>query len=194
MSGNPLQLFLNRFLLVNKERYKDDALALNIINSLTLEEVVFSNWRGTQLQGVVEQKTTDIRADGKLTGTDQKYYTLDLASPLVTTPTETAPVEEADLPKQTINGLYLYNDTSVTPARLSCAIVINRPEDLVEEAKVIIKAACKFDLADEDIVALENGTDVLVTTQAFIDVVKLVAADLEFRYDGTRSYDGSVTY
>lgn len=195
MSGNPLQLFLNRFLLVNKERYKDDAAALAVLNSLTLEEIIFENWEGTAIPGGPIQQKVDLEVVDKLVGVNQKYYTLDFASPLVSTPKDSVPVAEAELVNKAASGLYLYNDTTSQPSRLACAVVIRNPTNLFDEAVTIIKASCKFDLTDEDIVSIADGTVASVSTRTFFENIKLLVSEAtEFLYDGTYKYDGSMTY
>lgn len=193
--STPLELFFNRFMLVNKERYKDDPKAMAILNSLTLEELDFANWRAAANENSqTVQMTVDLDSLNKLTATNQSYYTLDFASPLVSTPTDSAPVAEADL-AQKGTGLYLYNDTSVTPNRLACAVVIYNPTDLYSEAVTLIKASCKFEIATEEISEVGSAAGATVSTKTFNDVIKILASQITtFLYDGTLLYDGSATY
>lgn len=195
MSGNSLQLFLDRFLLVNKERYKNDPNALAILNGLTLEQLTFSNWQSKQDSGKPIQQTVDMDIVNKLVAHAQKYYTLDFASPLVSKPVDATPVAEADLTSKAKTGLYFYNDTSTTPARIACAVVVRAPKDLYSEGVAVIKASCLFDLDDGEIAKNSDGTAALVSSKTFVDTIKILQSTVtEFLYDGTYKYDGTMTY
>lgn len=195
MSGNPLQLFLDRFLFINKERYKNDSFALNILNNLTLSDISFSNWHSAQIADGPVQQTVDLGATDKLVAQAQKYYTLDFASPLVSKPTDPAPVNESDLPTKAKTGLYFYNDTNFEPPRLACAVVLRAPKDLYAEGVAVIKASCLFDLQDTELTKIGDGSIITVGTKTFVDTIKVLASSVtEFLYDGTYKYDGSMTY
>jgi len=195
MSGNPLQLFLDRFLLINKERYKNDPFSLNILNNLSLSDITFSNWQSTQIADGPVQQTVDMDVTKKLVAHAQKYYTLDFASPLVSKPTDATPVNEADLTSKNKTGLYFYNDTNFSPARVACAVVVRAPTSLYDDGIAVIKAACLFDLTDATFTKLNNGAEVLVAAKTFVDTIKILqSAITEFLYDGTYKYDGTMTY
>lgn len=193
MAGNPLKLFFDRFMLVNLERYKNDPAALSVLNSMALEQLNFANWR-EGVVGTATQMTVDLDIPNKLVADDQQYYTLDFASPLVSTPTNPAPVDEATLPQKG-TGLYLYTDTSVTPNRLACAVVVRVKTDLGAEAIEVIKASCKFDLDNSEITLDAGNTTATIETKTFVDIIKVLASEVTtFLYDGTLKYDGSATY
>lgn len=195
MNDTKLQLFLNRFLLVNKQRYADNAPMMAVLNNLTLDQVDFSNWRSTQIPDGPIQQTVDMILNNKVTGEDQTYYALDYASPLVSNPTDGTPVAEADLTKKTVTGLYFYNDTNFDPVRIACAVVVRVKNDLYTEGLETLRASCLFELADDEIIKIGDGSSVMVNTKTFADTIKILASELvAFIYDGTYTYDGTLTY
>lgn len=192
MAGNPLKLFLDRFMLCNKERYKNDPAAMNVLNNMTLEQINFNNWRVGQV-GNATQMTVDMEVPKRLEAIDQQYFPLDFASPLVMTPTDATPVLESDLPQKG-TGVYYYNDTTVTPNRLAVAVVVRVKDDLIDEAIVVVKAACKFDLEPGELSPVSDS-QLSVQTKTFVDVIKVLASEVTvFLYDGTLLYDGTATY
>jgi len=196
MATPSLQLFLDRFKNYNTQRYADNAEALNIINSLTLEQISFSNWRDNSVNSKA-QKEVDMLA-GNMRARNQKYYPLDYMSPLVSEKVDGTPLTEAELAEQSVAGIYFYNDADDNNA-LKGAVVVKLEGDntAFESAVVLIKSSCKFDIEQAIITDVENQTELfaMIETDTITGILKIVqAAVVDFIYDGTYKYDGSRTY
>lgn len=187
------QLFLDRFISFNKERYKTEPDFVAKLDALTLNSVTFTNFRKEVQENGDVHHLVDARSVGLLRGKDQSYlpadYAIDGTAQLVD---ETVRTKE-DLEQQLTEGVYFLG---VSAEEHIGAILVYKGKKTVERIKELVKSNCYFDLADDEITVGEDMTTIAIDSRTIVgllDVIESLYDDLP-RYNGRYHYDGTISY
>lgn len=176
------QLFLDRFIEVNVERYKDNPALVTMFQNLTLGQIIFSNYRETVLESGQVAHLYDMEVPGVFIARNQMYYPAEYEVHHVTTITKKeVPVE--DLNKQGEQGVY--TDVSGN----GVAVVLKGDLD-VPTIKALIKDKCAYNISDDEITVNQALDTVTIRTHTVLGVLSVV----ESLYDGIQRYNGQFRY
>jgi len=143
------QLFLDKFVEVNLDRYKNDPNMLPLFQNLTLSEIVISDLN----PGVPELQTATVTSVSRnFRGVTQQWLPADLNSPnaFFLKNKKTPLASKAALSEQTSPGAYVYTDGS----KLSVGIVLSASsteESMAADAKIAFFDAYRYILAGEEL-------------------------------------------
>lgn len=187
------QLFLDRFIAFNKQRYADEPEFVARLQALTLSTIAFSNFRAVEVEPGVTAHFFDVDSANLLTGDDQQYLPADYAKNGTAELVEPDPVEQSVLERKSTQGIYFLG---VSAEDSVGAVLVYNGQKTVENIKTLVKENCYFELTDEEIVVNEGMTMVTIdsrTIGGILQVVEGLYDDLprfngQFRYDGTISY------
>lgn len=188
------QLFLDRFIARNKIDYKDNPAFLERLNSLTLSDVIFTNFRKNVLPSGTVHHLTDMEMVGVFTAVDQDYLpgrypdhgVAALASPDVMTTAEVAMLN--------IPGVYLvYSADGLTKEG---AVLVAKGEVNKQNVLDIIKAKSLFTLLDQNIVVDAGVTKVTIDSSTVIGTLTVIESKdpANAIHDATFVHDGTLTY
>lgn len=187
------QLFLDRFISFNKERYKTEPDFVAELDALTLGSIAFSNFRKeVQVNGDVHH-LVDVRSPGLLRGKDQSYMPADYAIDGTAQLVDEIVRPKEELEEQLTEGVYFLG---VSAEEHIGAILVYKGKKTVERIKDLVKSKCYFDLADNEITVSEDMTTIAIdsrTITGLLDVIESLYDDLP-RYNGRYRYDGVITY
>ena len=159
MTSN-LQLFLNRFITVNKERYKDDPDIAPIFNTLTLEDIIWDFVTVNQTD--VSKRISNFHSDTLLfTAKDQQWNCVELTNPALHNLTDIK--DTIDIAKAVNTaGVYLYKENAVNKMLVLVdkdSIANNTAKD---QTVVLLKAIMKYDFKDSAVTIKTTNSDNLV--------------------------------
>lgn len=191
------QLFLDRFIAFNTNRYKDEQRIVDVLNSLTLGNTVFSNFRKVTLEGGEVRRLVDVDRVNILTGDSQEYTAADFIENHVSVlvKEETVTLTEAAL--ITEPGIYRLSDAGAPDSNgvVMVPYGTNASGNLQDVVRSLIEANCKYSLLDADI-SLDGSLDfVLIDSRTIVGNLWVVECKVnEFIHDGTYFHDGTMTY
>jgi len=186
------QLFLDRFIAYNQDRYKDEPTFVNALSALTLGQVTFSNFRKADNAGIITY-LVDVDSPSLFTGVDQKYQPADYIANGPANLIEPTPLSLADLQSKTVQGVYLLVGEGDS---VSGAVLVRNGSLTAEVVLQIIKDSCKYVLSDEEITIDQQVTTATIDSHTVVGSLTIVEANSTARpkYDGTYKYDGTIKY
>lgn len=183
------QLFLDRFIEVNVERYADRPSIVQIFQGLTLAQVTFSNFKEVILEGGQVAHQYDVDMPGVFTGKNQMYYPADyLIHDVAAFVTEDL-IAEDQKDRQGEAGIYHLDPEG------GFSLVLNGDLAL-DKVHALIKEKCNYVLADDEIVVSEDLTSVTIKSETVVGVIPVVESlfDGLQRYNGQYRYNGAISY
>lgn len=185
------QLFLDRFIARNKKDYKDNPGFLLKLESLKLEDVVFSNFKKVEVNGVTHH-TTDMEAKGVFVAVNQDYIPAYFPMHGVAILNTEEVLEINAISMLTDPGLYLFNNKQI----VSGAVLVKKGERTKANVLTIIKAKSLFELTDADITINDLVTEVIINSFTIISKLFIVESKDPDNavHDSTFLHDGTLTY
>jgi len=183
------QLFLDRFIEVNVERYADRPSIVQIFQGLTLAQVTFSNFKEVILEGGKVAHQYDVDMPGVFTGKNQMYYPADYLIHDVTAFVTEDLIAEDQKDQQGEAGIYHLDPEG------GFALVLNG--DLAsDKVLALVQEKCLYDLTSDQIVVSEDLTSVTINSHTVIGVIPVVESLFdEFpRHNGQFRHDGTISY
>lgn len=188
------QLFLDRFIAYNQDRYKDEPTFVNALTALTLGQVTFSNFRKADNAGIITY-LVDVDSPSLFTGVDQKYQPADYTANGPANLIEPTPLALADLQAKTVQGIYLLSGGGDS---VSGAVLVSKGSKDAATVLQIIKNSCKYVLADEEISIDQPVTLVTIDSHTVVGTLTIVESNggviTDAIHDGTYLHDGTLTY
>jgi hypothetical protein len=188
------QLFLDRFIAYNKNRYKDDPEIVEALNALQLGAVTFLNPRKETVDGVT-QHLTDLNVPGVLTAVNQRFIPADYPLHGVAQLVSENPLVMADLQLEMEAGVYWLR-TDEDGSKVG-ALLVAHGEKTEANVLSLIKGKCLFDLQDSEITVNDDVTQVAIdspTITGLLAVVESLGDITEAVYNGDFAFDGTLTY
>lgn len=185
------QLFLDRFIAYNQDRYKDEQNFVNALTALTIGQVTFTNFRKTDDAGIVTY-LVDMASPSLFTAADQKYQPADYVANGPANLIEPTPLALADLKTKAVQGIYLLSGEGDS---VSGAVLVRNGFKTAEVVLQIVKDSCKFDLTDPEITIDELVTTATIDSHTVVGSLVVVEMDEQIPlHDGTYLHDGTITY
>lgn len=188
------QLFLDRFIAYNQDRYKDEPTFVNALTALTLGQVTFSNFRKADNAGIITY-LVDVDSPSLFTGVDQKYQPADYTANGPANLIEPTPLALADLQAKTVQGIYLLSGEGDS---VSGAVLVSNGSKNTETVLQIIKNSCKYVLVDEEITIDQQVTLATIDSHTVVGTLTIVESNggiiTDAIHDGTYLHDGTLTY
>jgi hypothetical protein len=186
------QLFLDRFIAYNQDRYKDELNFVNALASLTIGQVTFTNFRKTDTAGIITY-LVDVDSPQLFTGVDQKYQPADYVANGPANLIDPTPLALADLKTKAVQGIYLLSGEGDS---VSGAVLVRNGSLTAEVVLQIIKDSCLYVLSDEEISIDQLVTSAIIDSHTVVGTLTIVEADPTGtpKYDGTYKYDGTIKY
>jgi len=187
------QLFLDRFISYNKERYKDEPTFVQALSALTLSTISFTNFRKVDVGGGQFAHLVDVDSPGLLTGDDQQYLPADYVENGPAQMEEPDPVDLETLKRKGVQGIYFLG---VSAEETVGAVLVYNGQKTVENIKALVKEHCYFELADDEITVDQDVTFVTIDSRTITGVVQVVESlyDDVPRFNGQFRYDGTISY
>lgn len=185
------QLFLDRFIAFNTNRYKDEQRIVDVLTSLTLDNIEFSNFRKVTLESGDVRHLVDVDSTSKLTGDDQEYTPADYVKNKTATLVEPDPLELDALKRKGVQGIYFLG---LSAEETVGAVLVYNGSKTIENIKAQIKEKCLYELSDSDIIVAEDLTFVTIDSRTITGVVEVVESlyDDIPRYNGQFRADGTI--
>lgn len=178
-----MQLFLDRFISVNRVRYRQQPSVLAILNTLTLQNVIFSKVRSSNDAFGELVRTVDMYVPKVMKAMDQSWLPAYYTTPRITNMVTTDVQDENDLITLEVPGFYFYKDRYskvqgcvVVPAQIN-------PGDISDYVKDMVKNANAYQINDDQISVASNFSEVIVDTPAIYQRLKLVLSLRDFSFN-----------
>ena len=159
MTSN-LQLFLDRFVVVNKDRYKDDSDILPIFNTVTLADIV---WDSIVVNQSDESKRiANFHSDTLMfSAKSQQWNCVALNNNAIINITDIKASIDAVKTLDTV-GVYLYTDAGVT----KIAAIVDKDSIVNNTAQaqtvLLLKGVLKYDFSDNAVSVKQTNADNVV--------------------------------
>lgn len=189
------QLFLNRFIAVNKARYSHKPAFLAALDRLTLTDVVFTNPRTETLPFGKVKHVIDMAVPGLFTAFNQKYLPGNLPDHGVANLVSIIPLNDFDLERKLDPGIY-WRLTGVGTEKQGAVLVLRHEKNAANIA-ALVKASSLFDLTDANVVVSADLSSVTINSSTVVGnliVVESLGDIANAIYDGEYTYDGTLTY
>ena len=189
------ELFLDRFIAFNKERYSSDPAVLEILNHLSLNAVVFFNPRKETLPTGEIKHTTDLEVPGVLLANDQSYLPANFPDHGVADLVTTDPIVEGDLPAIPTVGIYWTVDAEGEPKR--GAVLVAKGSKNKEAIIDLVVSKCRFVLERDEVSVDDNLVSVTIDSPTIVGTLVVVESMVDLNvnhYDGVHKHDGSIKY
>lgn len=185
------QLFLDRFIAVNKRRFANDPAFVAKLSALTLDKVTFSNFRKVQVSAGVVAHLYDVDSPKLFRGVDQRFMPANYATNGPSELAEPNALIMDDLIRRDVEGIYLLGASK--PAAVGAVLVL-KGHRTFEKIHGLIKDKCLFVLQDNEINVSEDLTTVTIDSHTIGGVLQVVESlyDEFPRYNGQFRYDGAV--
>lgn len=173
------QLFLDRFIEYNVERYKDKPLLVAVIQGLTLEQLTISNFQVADASNpALPVYSYRVDKEGVFTGVNQKFIPADV---------ETGNLfniighvdDENELSLKTEEGVY-----TMGVAKIASLLIIKGKIGDSQYVMGQVKTSLKYDVLDQD-VSFANGK-VTIDNETILGSFSVY----ESLYDGVPRYNG----
>ena len=191
------QLFLDRFIAFNTNRYKDEQRIVDVLNTLTLGNTVFSNFRKVTLEGGEIRRLVDVDHVNILTGDAQEYTAADFIENRVSVLVKEEAVTLTEAALITEPGIYRLSDVGAPDSNgiVMVPYGTNASGNLQDVVKSLIETNCKYSLVDADI-SLDGSLDfVLIDSKTIVGNLWVAECKaLTYIHDGTYLHDGTITY
>jgi len=187
------ELFLERFIAYNIRRYSSDPEFVAKLQTLTLTNTTFFNFRKVQLATGGVAHYVDVNSPGILEGIDQQYLPADYTKHGPSEIEDEVPFLKEDLEVKTVQGVYFLGTSKEDSVG---AVVMLNGHVNAAELKALVKEKCLFVLQDNEIVVSNDMTYVTIDSRTINGVLKVVESlyDGVPRYNGVFRHDGTITY
>lgn len=178
------QLFLDKFIAFNLDRYSDNADVLPLIQGLTLSDVVIGSV--ADVNGEAGRKIVSlVSSTRRFTANEQKFTRADYHNPIVSTATNagSALPDAAALAEVEVPGLYLYMDGAET----KLAVVVpygTDPADVNTTAIAALVSGCLYTILPASITVTDEVATI-DTDYIFGEVLVAVAVRETFNFPAT---------
>ena len=178
-----MQLFLDRFISVNRDRYKNAPAVITILDSLTLETVIFSEIRTTVDESGNLVRTVDIYVPKVMKAMNQSwlpaYYTTPRITDMVTQDVQV----ENSLINLTVPGIYFYQDRN--KIQQGCLVVPANIEELDIPQYVVsmVLLANQYQINDTQLAVAADFSTVIIDTPTIYQNLKLVLSLKSFTFN-----------
>lgn len=188
------QLFLDRFIARNKVDYKDNPAFLERLNSLTLDDIIFTNFRKNVLPSGTVHHLTDMEMPGIFTAVDQDYLPGRYPDHGVASlATEEVLTKEA-VSMLNIPGVYLV--LSADGLTKEGAVLVGKGDVNKQNVLDIVKTKSLFALLDQNITINAGVTKVTIDSATVIGTLTVIESKdpANAIHDGTFKHDGTLKY
>lgn len=181
------QLFLDRFIEYNVERYQDNPSFVQTLQGLTLGQVSLTNLRKMILESGQLVHMYDIELPGIFIGKNQMFYPADYIKHKVALFEEEDPVAPENLELKGTAGIY-----KLMPSGGS-ALVLNGKKDSAT-VLALIKEKCLYALSDDQVVISQDVASVTINAPTVVGTLSVTESlfDGIQRYNGQYRADGSI--
>lgn len=181
------QLFLDRFIEYNVERYQDNPSFVQTLQGLTLAQVSLTNFREVTLEGGQLAHLYDIDLPGIFSGKNQMFYPADYIQHKVALFEEADPVTPDVLETKGTAGIYKL------VAGGGSALVLNGKKDN-STVLALIKEKCLYDLSSDQIVISQDISSVTINSPTVVGTLSVTESIFDGiqRYNGQYRVDGSI--
>lgn len=181
------QLFLDRFIEYNSERYKDNPSLVAMFQGLTLDKVELTNLRETTLENGKPANLFDIKAPGVFTGKNQMFYPADYLLHNVADISKDEPVTLEDLPAKDTPGVY-----KVLPTGGSALMLKGGKTEV--GIKTLIEVKALYDITDAQITINPDLSSLTIKSPTIVGTLYVTESMFDdlLRYNGKHRADGSV--
>jgi len=183
------QLFLDRFIAYNQDRYKDEPDFVNVLGSLTLGTALFTNFRKSVNAGTTSY-LVDVDSPNQFVGVDQKYTPADYIVNEVSTLIDPDPLTLANLQIQSTQGIYLLSGEGGSNTG---AVLVPQGQKTAAKVRALVKAGCLYNLVDAEIGINAGVTTVTIDSHTVVGTLTVVEM-ADPIHDGTYLHDGTLTY
>ena len=188
------QLFLDRFIAYNQDRYKDEQNFVDALTALTIGQVAFTNFRKSENAGVITY-LVDVDSPQLFTGVDQKYQPADYVANGPANLIDPTPLTLTELESKTVQGIYLLSGEGDS---VSGAVLVRQGFKDSATVLQIIKDSCKYVLSDEEITVDQLVSSAVIDSHTVIGTLTVVESNAgeitDAIHDGTYLHDGTLTY
>lgn len=187
------ELFLERFIAYNKQRYSSNPEFVAKLSSLTLSNTTFFNFRKVPIPGGGIAHFVDVDSPSILEGVDQEYLPADYAKHGPSKLEDETPFVKDDLKVKTVQGIYFLGTSEQDSVG---AVVMLSGQVNPANLKQIIKEKCFFELKDSEIVVNQDMTMVTIDSRTITGVLQIVESLFDGipRYNGVFRHDGTIAY
>ena len=188
------QLFLDRFVAYNQDRYKDETSFVTDLGNLTLGEIVFTNRRKNSKEDGTPFYLVDMNAASLFNAIDQTYTPGDVVVAKALTLVDQSPVTSDVIAQRWVPGLYLLEGTD---DKTSGVVLVKNGELTSENIIGLIIAGTLYALTDADITLSTDLLTATIDSHSLIGTLAVVESqnvDSSPHYDGQFVYDGTLTY
>lgn len=169
------QLFLNKFVEINQDRYSDDPEMLPLFDNLTLSEITISDL----VPGVPEAQTATVSsASRNFRGIQQAWLPAFLDAPnAFTLLNKEAPLASVnDLGSQTVEGVYGYLDADGVTVRVGVVLPSDTDAGTREvNAKATFQSAYKYVIADNELTVDADSINITMNAYTRGEIPHVVA-------------------
>ncbi len=177
------ELFLRRFVAYNKDRYQNNPQFVAALDSLQVDDVVFSNFRksGTEVDDYAY--LVDVDSPNLFEGDNQRYLPARYTEDGVATLVEAGFFTPAELENKTIPGIYrlVTQDNSTLGA-----VLVKKGERNPINVRGLLQQNSLFDIGDGNIVFEEDLTEVNIDTTMIVSKLMII----ESKYDDYPRFNG----
>lgn len=183
------QLFLDRFIAYNQDRYKDEPDFVTVLGTLTLGNALFTNFRKSTNAGVISY-LVDVDAPDKFIGVDQKYTPADYIKQEVCTLIEPGALTLANLQIKRVQGIYLLSGEGGSNTGV---VLVPQGQKTATVVRGLVKAGCLYNLTDAQVTINAGVTTVTIDSRTVVGSLTVVEM-ADPIHDGTYLHDGTLTY
>lgn len=169
-----MQLFLDRFISVNRVRYKDYPSVIAILNTLTLDNVIFSAVRNSFDEFGELVRTVDMYVPKVMKAMNQSWLPAYYTTPRITQMVTEEVQLETELEFLTKPGFYFYKDQYESV--LGC-VVVGEGVDIADAPAVIkqlVQDKNLYQIETNEITIQQNLSTVLVDSPTIYQPLKVV--------------------
>lgn len=192
MSIPYLQLFLDKFISYNQTRYSDKPDFVSKLGQLTLADITFANY-GDETSGNQPRRVIDLSVPKLFIAQRQHWHPVSFINTKVTNLAETTVQTLAALANKPAAGIYLIDDNGTTRG----VVVVLQGNKTAAGIKTVIANSCLYEVDEADITVSSDLSSVSINAPTLVGnllVVESTQSHTVFLYDGTYTYDGTMTY
>lgn len=177
MSKSPSSaLFINEFVSVNKESYKDNPETIDMLNKVTVENTVFKNLKKFINDDKVCIVEADLKSNGVIVGIKQSWTPAEYQSEIAFTVNQ-EPLLPEELEEVTSVGMYeVLDGTGDVPGMAVICPTLETEQLTVGNALRLINGYCNYDLTKDSYQVKDRV--VLLTDPTIVGRILIVDNDI----------------
>jgi hypothetical protein len=177
------QLFLDRFIEYNVERYQDKPLLVAVLQGLTLDQITITNFQVDNTNPARPVHFYDVSMPGVFMGINQKFIPADVETGKLFTILGHVD-DENELSLKTEEGVYTMGE-----AMIASLLVISGKKGDPDYVLAQVKNSLKYSAADVDLGY--GGGQVSIRNETIFGLFTVYESlyDNVLRYNGLHSYD-----